>query len=281
MRRRINEVSTVETVETEEKEALSAEELAAAEAISRGGLQSGEAAEPDLPVFHVYKPKKKSAFRYGCYLFAKRCFDFVFSLCASIALLLPMIVIGLVIVCKDFGSPFYKQRRIGKRGKEFKLYKFRSMKKGADRLEDMLTPEQLDEYLKEYKLRDDPRLIGYKKAGDGSRCFGAKLRRSSLDELPQILMNICIFGNMSLVGPRPILNDELKTYYTEEEQKLVRSVKPGLTGYWQAYARNNATYESGERQKMELYYIENRSIWMDIKIIFKTVSSVLKGRGAE
>ena len=260
------------------KEQEQAEEIAVAES-SSSAIEG--TAELSAPAIVVYKPKKRSKFRRGCYLFFKRCFDFVFSLLASIILLVPMLFIGLMVVFKDFGSPFYKQRRIGKNGKEFKLYKFRSMKKGADKLEEMLTPEQLEEYRREYKLKDDPRLIGYKKAGDGTRCFGAKLRKTSLDELPQILMNICIFGNMSIVGPRPILDDELKEHYTEEEQKLIRSVKPGLTGYWQAYARNNATYESGERQKMELYYIEKRSAWLDIKIIFATVGSVLKGRGAK
>ena len=103
----------------------------------------------------------------------------------------------------------------------------------------------------------------------------------SIDELPQIFFNICVLGNMSVVGPRPILQQEIEENYTEEERKLILSVKPGLTGYWQAYARNNATYESGERQKMELYYISHRSFWLDLKIIFKTVISVIKRDGAE
>ena len=141
--------------------------------------------------------------------------------------------------------------------------------------------EQLAEYKKEYKLKDDPRLIGYKSAGDGDKCFGAKLRRMSLDELPQILVNILLLGNMSVVGPRPIVESELKENYTPEEQKLLLSVKPGLTGYWQAYARNNAGYANGERQKMELYYISNRSFGLDIKIIFKTIITVLKRSGAK
>lgn len=215
------------------------------------------------------------------YSVIKRCFDFLSSLVVSILILIPMLIIALIIICKDFGSPFYKQRRIGKKGKEIKVYKFRSMKKGADNLEKMLTPEQLEEYRREYKLDDDPRLIGYKKAGDGKTCFGAKMRQLSLDELPQIFFNICILGNMSVVGPRPIIAEELENRYTEEERKKICSVKPGLTGYWQAYARNNATYDSGERQQMELYYVANRSIWLDIKIIFKTVGSVLKRSGAK
>ena len=155
------------------------------------------------------------------------------------------------------------------------------MRKNADKLEDMLTPEQLEEYKKEYKLKDDPRLIGYKKPGDSKKCFGGKIRRLSLDELPQIFVNILIKGDMSIVGPRPILEDELKENYSPDEQKFFLSVKPGLTGYWQAYVRNNGTYETGERQKMELYYVEKRSFLFDLRIIFKTIGTVLSKDGAE
>ena len=214
------------------------------------------------------------------YLVCKRAFDLLASLLASIVLLLPMAVVGLLVVLKDPGSPFFIQKRVGQGGKMIRVYKFRSMKKNADRLEDMLTPEQLAEYRTEYKLVDDPRLLGYKKAGDGSRCFGAMIRKTSIDELPQIFFNILLRGDMSVVGPRPILPDELAENYTPEEQELLRSVKPGLTGYWQAYARNDATYASGERQQMELYYIYNRSIWLDIKIILQTVVSVVRKAGA-
>ena len=214
------------------------------------------------------------------YAFIKRVFDILASLVASIILLIPMLIIGLMIVIKDHGSPFYRQKRIGRNKTEIGVLKFRSMKKGADNLEKMLTPEQLAEYKKEYKLKDDPRLIGYKKTGDGCKCFGAKIRKASFDELPQIFWNILIRGNMSIVGPRPIIESELLENYSPEEQKLLLSVKPGLTGYWQAYARNNVGYENGERQKMELYYVHNRSVVLDIKILFKTVGTVLRGRGA-
>lgn len=214
------------------------------------------------------------------YDFFKRGFDIFASLFASLILLIPMLIIGLMIVIKDNGSPFYRQKRIGRNKTEIGVLKFRSMKKGADNLEEMLTPEQLAEYKKEYKLKDDPRLIGYKKQGDGSKCFGARIRKLSIDELPQILWNILIRGNMSIVGPRPIIESELLENYSPEEQKLLLSVKPGLTGYWQAYARNNIGYVDGERQKMELYYVHNRSVLLDIKILFKTVGTVLHGRGA-
>jgi lipopolysaccharide/colanic/teichoic acid biosynthesis glycosyltransferase len=211
----------------------------------------------------------------------KRIFDFISSLCVSVVLLIPMLIIAVIIMIKDFGNPIYAQKRMGRDGKILKVYKFRSMKKGADNLEEMLTPEQLEEYRKEYKLSDDPRLIGYKKPGDGSKCFGARIRRASLDELVQILINICILGNMSVIGPRPILKEELEENYTHEQQKILLSVKPGLTGYWQAYGRNNVCYKDGKRQEMELYYVKNRSVSLDIKILFKTVEAVLKGSGAK
>lgn len=215
------------------------------------------------------------------YLLTKRCFDTVSSFCVSILLLVPMGMIAALIMLKDPGNPFYMQKRVGQDGKEIGVLKFRSMRKNADHLEDVLTPEQLAQYKKEYKLEDDPRLIGYHKAGDGKKCFGSFLRRSSIDELPQIFWNICIKGNMSVVGPRPVLREELLKNYTPEEQKLLLRVKPGLTGYWQAYARNNATYETGERQRMELYYVRNQSWLLDIRILFVTVGAVFMKYGAK
>lgn len=213
-------------------------------------------------------------------LFVRRCFDLACSLCASILLFIPMLIISVMIMIKDPGNPFYIHKRVGRNGESIGVLKFRSMKLGADNLEKMLTDEQLKEYKQEYKLKDDPRLIGYKHPGDGEKCFGAVLRRTSIDELPQIVYNILLKGNMSVVGPRPILEDELKEHYTDEQRDMLLSVKPGLTGYWQAYARSNATYETGRRQEMELYYIANRSIFLDLKIILKTISVVFKREGA-
>lgn len=213
------------------------------------------------------------------YAVFKRLADFLLSLAASVVLIIPMAIIAVAIMIKDPGNPFYIQTRVGKNGKDLRILKFRTMRKGADKLENMLTPEQLEEYKREYKLDDDPRLIGYKKPGDGRTCFGARLRQLSIDELPQIVWNICLKGDMSLVGPRPILREELERYYTPEQQEALLSVKPGLTGYWQAYARNNAKYDTGERQGMELYYIGKRSVVLDIKIIFATVLAVVGKSG--
>ena len=215
------------------------------------------------------------------YLVFKRCFDFMASLLVSVVLLIPLGILALFVVVKDFGNPFYVQKRVGQNGKELRMVKLRSMKRGADSLETMLTPMQLAEYHREYKLCDDPRLIGYRKPGDSTKCFGGFIRKTSMDELPQIVWNICIKGDMSVVGPRPILREELEENYTPEQQRLLLSVKPGLTGYWQAYARNNATYKSGKRQQMELYYVKNQSLLLDIKILFATVGAVIRKKGAK
>ena len=213
------------------------------------------------------------------YRLIKRAFDIVASAVLVVLGMIPVAVITVLIVVKDPGNPFYKHKRVGYQGKEIMVLKFRTMRKGADALEDMLTPEQLEEYKREFKLKDDPRLIGYKKQGDGERCFGALLRRTSLDELPQIFYNVLLKGNMSFVGPRPVLREELGKYYTEVEQKTLLSVRPGITGYWQTHGRNDSTYETGERQQLELFYVQNQSLLLDIKILFKTLSVVVHRGG--
>lgn len=232
----------------------------------------------DVPVSDAGIGEVKGKKKLG-YIIVKRLFDFFAALLAGIVLLIPMAVIAGMIVLKDRGSPFYMQRRVGKGGEEIRIAKFRTMRMGADKLEDMLTPAQLEEYKKEFKLHDDPRLIGYEKPGDGDKCFGARLRQLSIDELPQILWNICIKGNMSFVGPRPILREELEIYYTPEQQKSLLSVKPGLTGLWQVTGRNDCTYGSGERQRIELRYISERGIWTDVKIILKTFGTIFHRGG--
>ncbi|MBQ2773483.1 MAG: sugar transferase [Clostridia bacterium] len=213
--------------------------------------------------------------------FFKRLADIAVALPLTLLSLPVGVLLGLLILLRDPGSPFYCQRRVGRDGKTLTILKFRTMKRHSDEVERVLSPEALAIYRREYKLMDDPRLIGYRKEGDGSRCFGAILRRTSLDELPQLWWNVLLRGNMSLVGPRPILKEELAQHYTSEEQKALLSVKPGLTGYWQAYARNAACYENGERQQMELYYVKNRSFGLDLKILFRTVVAVITKAGAK
>ena len=227
------------------------------------------------------KPERTAGYSGPLGRVAKRLLDVMLALVLT-AVTAPVALIAvLLIVAFDRGTPFYCQRRVGKGGEEFILLKFRTMRKNADHVVESLTPEELELYRREYKLSEDPRLIGYRREGDGKRCLGALLRRTSIDEIPQLWWNVLICGNMSLVGPRPVLREELDAHYSKEEQEAVLSVKPGVTGYWQAYARNRACYENGERQKMELYYVENRSFGLDIRILFRTVVAVIAKTGAK
>ena len=220
--------------------------------------------------------------RPGCaYAFFKRMADIFLSLFLTVLFLPVSLLTALLIFARTGHNPFFLQERMGRNGKIIKVLKFRTMRQDAADLSLVLSPEELALYRQEYKLGDDPRLIGYRRPGDGTRCFGAILRRTSIDELPQLFFNILLLGNMSLVGPRPILRDELQKHYTPEEQKAFLSVKPGLTGFWQAYARNEACYSDGQRQWMELYYVAHQSVGLDIRILFRTVVAVLTKAGAK
>ena len=199
----------------------------------------------------------------------KRVIDIIAGLVGTI-LLIP-ITIGIYIARKmlkeDDGPIFYDQLRIGKGGKYFKLYKYRSMVIGADdKLKDYLAEneEAREEYSKYKKLKKDPRITK----------LGNFLRKTSLDELPQIV-NI-MKGDLSIIGPRPVIEEELEKYGESKEKFL--SVTPGLTGYWQANGRSSTTYE--QRMEMELYYIDHISPKLDFKIFFKTIESVIKKEGA-
>ena len=208
--------------------------------------------------------------RIGRYTYegVKRVFDICASLVAIILLSPVFLLVSALVYLGDPGPVAYGQIRIGKNGKPFKMWKFRSMYKNSDRMIDQLTPEQKKQYYTEFKIDNDPRITK----------IGNFLRKTSLDELPQ-LFNV-LFNDMSLIGPRPLIESEIQMNYADTYQELL-SVKPGVTGYWQAYARNNATYQSGERQEMELYYVHHASAWLDVKILFKTVITVLKREGAQ
>ena len=201
------------------------------------------------------------------YRIIKRAFDIAGGTALLGASLPLFAVISVLIRAESSGSAFYIHERVGLNGKPIRIYKFRSMKTGSDDLESTLNDKDLEAYYQEYKLKDDPRVTE----------IGHKLRKSSLDELPQLLNVIC--GSMSLVGPRPVMKGELD-FYDEDEQKLFLSVKPGLTGYWQVYARNDATYQSGMRQQMELYYAQNESLLLDLKILAATPLAVIRKKGA-
>ena len=204
----------------------------------------------------------------GIYKFVKRAFDFIVALVAIVAISPLLLIISATVYMGDPGPVIYGQLRIGKNGKAFKMWKFRSMYKNADKMIDQLTDEQRQQYITEFKIDNDPRITP----------VGNFLRKTSLDELPQLFNVLC--NDMSLVGPRPLIESEIQTYYADMFDTLL-SVKPGVTGYWQAYARNNATYQSGQRQQMEMYYVNHASIMLDIKILFRTVVSVLRKDGAK
>ena len=184
-------------------------------------------------------------------------------------MLLPFfIIIAILIKLDDKGSVFYKHKRIGHMNKDLYLYKFRSMTtkyKTFDEFYETLTNEQKEEWNQNFKLENDPRITK----------IGKFLRKTSLDELPQII-NI-LKGDMSIIGPRPVIQDEVEKY-GEDKIKFL-SIKPGLTGYWAANGRSSTTYE--ERIALELYYIDHCSLWLDIKIFFKTIFSVLMREGAK
>lgn len=198
------------------------------------------------------------------YKIVKRTADVMLSSIAMVTLLPVFAVIALAIKLESKGPVFFKHTRIGKDGKIIKLYKFRSMVDNAEDLIKKFTPEQMKEYQENYKLKDDPRITK----------VGKFLRKTSLDELPQ-LINI-IKGDLSIIGPRPVVSEELKKYGVNTEKFL--SVTPGLTGYWAANGRSCINYE--QRMQMELFYIDNLSFKMDIKVFFKTIEAVAKREGA-
>lgn len=199
------------------------------------------------------------------YRIAKRTLDIVLSLVGLAVTIVPMLIIALLIRLESPGAPLYIHHRVGKNGKDLPVLKFRSMYKNADQMIQNFTPEQKKEWETNFKLENDPRITK----------VGAFLRKSSMDELPQ-LINV-LKGELSLVGPRPIVTKELEKYGEKKEEFL--SVTPGLTGYWQAYARSNCTYE--QRIEMELKYVREANFWWDIKIMFATIGAVLRHDGAK
>ena len=194
----------------------------------------------------------------------KRVFDIIFSLIGLVLLSPIFLIISVIIKLDSKGPVFFVHSRIGEKGKPIGIYKFRTMVNNAEDLIKKFTPEQKEEFERSYKLENDPRIT---KVGDF-------LRKTSLDELPQIL-NI-LKGELSIIGPRPIVQSELDKYEDNKDKFL--SVRPGLTGYWAANGRSDTSYE--ERMQMELYYVDNMSFKLDVKIFFKTIFAVLKKEGA-
>lgn len=201
------------------------------------------------------------------YRFVKRTFDILVSGLSLILLSPIFLVIAVLIKMDSKGEVFYKHKRIGKNGETIYLYKFRSMYSDSkERLEELLKdPKIKKEWEENYKLDPDPRITK----------IGNILRKTSLDELPQLL-NI-LNGDMSIVGPRPIIEEELEKYGLYKQKFL--SVTPGLTGWWACNGRSCTSYE--DRMKLELYYVDHRSIKLDLKVIYKTFISVIKRDGAK
>lgn len=198
------------------------------------------------------------------YLIVKRTIDILGALIGLVLLSPIFLIVAIAIKLDSKGPIIFGHTRKGLHGKDIKVYKFRTMYENSQEIFNNFTKEQKEEFYKNFKLENDPRVT---KIGDF-------LRRTSIDELPQ-LINI-LNGSMSIVGPRPIVQKEI-ALYGDYANKLF-SVVPGLTGYWQANGRSDTTYE--ERIKMDMYYIDNRGFWLDFKIIIKTFGSVLKGEGA-
>lgn len=198
--------------------------------------------------------------------FTSRLIDFSISI-LSLIILSPIILIISALLGSLNGFPvLFKQKRLGKNGKIFTILKFRTMRKDAEIiLEENI--ELYDNYIKnDYKLHpsEDPRLIR----------FGALLRKTSLDELPQFF---CVLkGDMSLVGPRPIVPQEIERYEGHERDFL--SVKPGITGLWQVSGRSEIEYP--QRKYLDLLYVKNKSLFLDFKILLKTIVTVVRKSGA-
>lgn len=198
------------------------------------------------------------------YSFIKRTFDIIFSFVFLIVLFIPFLIIALIIFIDDpKGSPFYVSERIGRRGKPFKMFKFRSMIIGAeDMLDSMMKDNEKDGPA--FKMHDDPRVTK----------IGHFIRKTSIDELPQLL-NV-LLGDMSIVGPRPPIMKEVVQYSREDLKRLL--VKPGLTCIWQTRKkRDDVPFR--EWVAMDVEYIQKRSVWMDLTLIFKTAFVMISKEG--
>lgn len=199
----------------------------------------------------------------------KRGFDIIFSLLCLILGAPIFLLIALCIFITSPGKVIYSHERIGRGGKPFRCYKFRSMYVNADkRLKEILAtnPQLRAEWERSYKLKNDPRITP----------FGAFLRKTSLDEFPQF-WNV-LKGDLSIVGPRPVVKDEITKYYHVKAYKIL-SIRPGLTGIWQVSGRSDIqSYEN--RIMMDEHYVDNHSFLLDMKLIAKTIPAMLFSKGA-
>ncbi len=218
-----------------------------------------------------YVEVKKSSF----YEISKRLFDIIFSIVLLIVFL-PIIIIVALLIKLDSPGPIFADtpQRVGRNGKPFKMFKFRSMIQNAHEM--LRTDPEFTRLFNEYKnssykLKNDPRITR----------VGSFIRKHSLDEIPQFI-NV-LYGDMSLVGPRAYYSDELREQQkkypqTQKDVKVVLSVKPGITGFWQVTGRSEINFD--KRIKMDADYVSSRSVWYDLFIIAKTPWAMIAGKGA-
>lgn len=199
------------------------------------------------------------------YPFFKRILDLLMVSIAVILLLPIFLLLSILVKVTSKGPVIYKHKRVGKNGREIYLYKFRTMVSDADNFDKYFTKSELKKFKENYKLENDPRITK----------LGKILRRTSLDELPQ-LFNI-LKGDMALIGPRPVVEEELE--YFKENKEVILSILPGLTGWWACNGRSCRTYD--DRVKLEAYYVKNMSLKLDIICFMKTIITVIKKEGAK
>lgn len=207
--------------------------------------------------------ESKSSMEFSLYEVIKRLIDVVCSFMGVIVLSPLFIIIAIIIKTTSKGPVFFSQKRVGKNGKEFDMYKFRSMVVNAEELKEKLAAKN-EMSGPMFKMKDDPRVTK----------VGKFIRKTSIDELPQ-LWNV-LKGDMSLVGPRPSLPKEVAQF--EEWMYRRLEVKPGLTCYWQVSGRNNIDFD--DWMKLDIKYVDERSTWVDIKLIFKTVGVLFGDKNA-
>jgi len=217
----------------------------------------------DVPGSRTMTATQECGLSHRAYLVAKRAIDIVAAF-GAILLLAPLLVgVAIAIKLTSPGPVFFRQKRVGHMGTIFKMLKFRSMRQDADKMKLQLL-DQNEATGPAFKMKNDPRVTP----------IGSFIRKYSIDELPQ-LWHVLV-GTMTLVGPRPVVPDEAADY--EDWHRRRFEVKPGLTCIWQVAGRSDVTFD--EWMKMDVEYVENRSLWLDLKLLVKTIPAVLTGRGA-
>ena len=210
-----------------------------------------------------FENEVESGGSFSLYEICKRVMDILGAGCGLVLLSPVIIIVAILVKFSSKGPIFFSQKRVGKNGKEFNMYKFRSMVVNAEELKEKLAAQN-EMSGPMFKMKDDPRVTK----------VGKFIRKTSLDELPQ-LWNV-IKGDMSLVGPRPSLPKEVAQFESWMYKRLI--VKPGLTCYWQVSGRNNIDFE--DWMKLDCRYVDERNLWIDIKLIFKTVGVLFGDKNA-